>query len=763
MKRLRALLAGLLVAGSALSAELYFNNLSINGAGIQYSSNGKNRFTPATGTNVVGLFSGTCSSSTFLRGDGSCQTPAGGGNISNTGTPTSGQIAQWTSATVIQGLATTGSGSAVLATSPTLVTPALGTPSALVLTNATGLPVSTGITGFGTGVATFLATPSSANAAAALTDETGSGALVFGTSPTLVTPALGTPSALVLTNATGLPVSTGITGFGTGVATALATPSSANLIAAVTDETGTGSLVFGTSPTLTTPALGTPSALTLTNATGLPISTGVSGLGTGVAAFLATPSSANLASAVTNETGSGLLVFATSPTFTTPTLGAATASGLTLSSITGSTQCLQVNSSGVVAGSGAGCGGSGSVSISGTPTNGQIATWTNSTTIQGQDGVDITGLTSASAVVAADSLILYSTTDTADRKATVGTVGTTILGNGFMNFTGPTTSTKTFTLPNASSTILTTNAAVTVAQGGTGATTLTGPIKGNGTSAFTAAVAADIYGLWSGTCSASTFLRGDGSCQTPAGSGTVTATGGSLTANAVVLGAGTTDTKVVAGIVTDGTSKLTLGVAGTSVGSVGFKNATSGTITLAPTTGALGTVTKTMTAVAGTLLDTGTTVTVAQGGSGATTLTGILKGNGTSAFTAVTAPSGAIVGDTDTVTLTNKRITLRVSSASDATSISVNSDSFDQVNQANTQAAGTLTINNPTGTPTDGQKLMYRIKSTNAQTYSWGANFRGGTTALPTSHTGSSKTDYVGFIWNAADSKWDYLATAVGF
>ena len=73
-----------------------------------------------------------------------------------------------------------------------------------------------------------------------------------------------------------------------------------------------------TSPTLTAPVLGTPASGTLTNATGLPISTGVSGLGTGVATFLATPSSANLATAVTDETGTGALVFATSPTLTTP-------------------------------------------------------------------------------------------------------------------------------------------------------------------------------------------------------------------------------------------------------------------------------------------------------------------------------------------------------------------------------------------------------------------------------------------------------------
>ena len=75
-------------------------------------------------------------------------------------------------------------------TSPTLTTPALGTPASGVLTNATGLPVATGISGLGTNVATFLATPSSANLAAALTDETGSGSVVLGTSPTLSSPTI---------------------------------------------------------------------------------------------------------------------------------------------------------------------------------------------------------------------------------------------------------------------------------------------------------------------------------------------------------------------------------------------------------------------------------------------------------------------------------------------------------------------------------------------------------------------------------------------
>ena len=81
-------------------------------------------------------------------------------------------------------------------------------------------------------------------------------------------------------------------------------------------STGTGNLVYSTSPTLVTPNLGTPSAVTLTNATGLPVSTGISGLGSGIATFLATPSSANLAAALTDETGTGAAVFANNSTLT---------------------------------------------------------------------------------------------------------------------------------------------------------------------------------------------------------------------------------------------------------------------------------------------------------------------------------------------------------------------------------------------------------------------------------------------------------------
>jgi hypothetical protein len=106
------------------------------------------------------------------------------------------------------------------------------------------------------------------------------------TSPTLTTPVLGTPSSGTLTSCTDLPIGTGVSGLGTGVATFLATPSSANLISAVTDETGTGSLVFATSPTLVTPILGTPTSGDLTNCTFPTLNQNTTGTAAGLSATL---------------------------------------------------------------------------------------------------------------------------------------------------------------------------------------------------------------------------------------------------------------------------------------------------------------------------------------------------------------------------------------------------------------------------------------------------------------------------------------------
>ena len=196
----------------------------------------------------------------------------------------------------------TGTGNTVLSNSPTLVTPALGTPASGVATNLTGLPLTTGVTGVlptangGTNLASFTSggavyasstsvlttgTLPVASGGTGVTTSTGTGNVVLSTSPTLVTPALGTPTSGVATNLTGLPLTTGVTG----------TLPVANGGTGVTTSTGTGNVVFSDSPTLVTPALGTPTSGVATNLTGLPLTTGVTGTlaatngGTGYASY----------------------------------------------------------------------------------------------------------------------------------------------------------------------------------------------------------------------------------------------------------------------------------------------------------------------------------------------------------------------------------------------------------------------------------------------------------------------------------------------
>ena len=173
-----------------------------------------------------------------------------------------------------------------------------------------------------------------------------------------------------------------------------------------------------------------------------------------------------------------------------------------------------------------------------------------------------------------------------------------------------------------------------------------------------------------------------------------------------------------------------------------------------------------------TILTTAAAVTPAQGGTGvannaASTLT-ISGAFGTtftvSATTAVTLPTtGTLATLAGTETLTNKRVTPRVSSASNITSpLAWNGDNFDQY--ASTAQSEALTINADAGTPTDGQKMIFRFKdngTARALTWTTGTSksFRAVGITLPTT-TVASKTLYVGCVYNYADSRWDAIATS---
>lgn len=227
--------------------------------------------------------------------------------------------------------------------------------------------------------------------------------------------------------------------------------------------------------------------------------------------------------------------------------------------------------------------------------------------------------------------------------------------------------------------------------------------------------------------------------------------------------------------ITNGNGSITIAATGSggtvTTLSVVSANGFAGTVANATTTPAI----TLSTSITGLLQGNGTAISAVTVGTGLTfsggTLSvttpfsypgaGIAVSTGSAWGTSLTAPSGAIVGTTDTQTLTNKRVTPRIGTTTSASTITPTADLSDQYNV--TALATTAAFAIPSGTPTDGQKLTIRIKdSGSGQTMSWTTTTGGyrviGTT-LPTS-IAAGKTIYVGCIYNSADSFWDVVSVA---
>lgn len=125
-----------------------------------------------------------------------------------------------------------------------------------------------------------------------------------------------------------------------------------------------------------------------------------------------------------------------------------------------------------------------------------------------------------------------------------------------------------------------------------------------------------------------------------------------------------------------------------------------------------------------------------------------------------TPPSGVILGTTDTQTLSNKRITKRVTTITSSGTPTINTDNCDVVTITALAAAITSMTTNLSGTPTNFQPLIFRILDDGtARAITWGSKFQAMGVALPTTTT-ISKVLTVGFLYDTVDSKWGCVAVA---
>ncbi len=154
--------------------------------------------------------------------------------------------------------------------------------------------------------------------------------------------------------------------------------------------------------------------------------------------------------------------------------------------------------------------------------------------------------------------------------------------------------------------------------------------------------------------------------------------------------------------------------------------------------------------------------------TGTQTLTGKTIALGSNTVSGTTAQFNTALTDGDfatlagTETLTNKRITPRIFTLTDAATIAVSADTTDI---GVVTLGGNRTLGNPSGTPTDGQTLMIRVRqdATGTRTLAYDTKYRFSAATAPTVTSTAAETSYLLFMYHSADDKWDCILTSLDF